>query len=129
MKNQMAKKSNQLIPSKREQLRSKERKLAAELEEDANEVESKLESTLKTLAVVGAGAIAAAILYKLVAPEPSKKERKKKKIQPTGSRPSAVTASVVSIALQKLIPLIIEKLTQTNSIKSQNEKAAESPSR
>lgn len=125
----MTKQSNQLIPSKREQLLSKERKLVAELEDEANEVESKLESTLKTLAVISAGVLAATILYKLVTPEAKLKEKKKKKIKASIGKPSAVTASVVSIALQKLIPLAIEKFTKYNSNKSKDEKAAESTSR
>lgn len=125
----MKKNSNQLIPSKREELLSKERQLMAKLEDEANEVESKLESTLKTLAVISAGVIAATILYKLVAPEPKIKEGKKKKVRVAGSKPSAVTATVVSMALQKLIPLAIQKFTQANSKKTKNEKAAESTSR
>ncbi|WP_422361352.1 hypothetical protein [Reichenbachiella sp.] len=124
----MTKQSNQLIPTRREQLLSKERKLVADLEDEANEVESKLESTLKTLAVVSAGVLAATILYKLVTPEPKVKE-KKKKVKASTSRPSAVTASVVSIALQKLIPLAIEKFTKYNSNNTKDEKAAESTSR
>lgn len=125
----MKKTSSQLIPSKREELLSKERKLMAELEDEANEVESKLESTLKTLAVISAGVIAAAVLYKLVAPEAKIKEGKKKKVKVATSKPSAITASVISTALQKLIPLAIQKFTQANSKKTENEKAAESTSR
>lgn len=123
----MTKQSNQLIPSKREQLLSKERKLVAELEDEANEVESKLESTLKTLAIIGAGVLAASLLYKLVSPEPNAKE--KKKVKASAGRPSAVTASVISMALQKLIPLAIEKFTKYNSKNANDEKAAESTSR
>ena len=102
--------------------------MVAELEDEAHEVESKLESTLKTLAVISAGVLAATILYKLATPEPKTKE-KKKKIKSGTSRPSAVTASVVSIALQKLIPLAIEKFTKYNSNNSKDEKAAQSTSR
>ncbi|WP_420582390.1 hypothetical protein [Reichenbachiella sp.] len=124
----MTKQSNQLIPSKREELLSKERELVAKLEDEAKEVESKLENTLKTLAVISAGVLAAAILYKLVAPEPNIK-KKKKKFKASGNKPSAITASVVSIALQKIIPLAIEKFSKYNSKNAKDEKAAESTSR
>lgn len=123
------KNSNQLIPSKRERLLSKERKLVAELESDAAEVESKLESTLKTLAVVSAGVLAVAIIYKLVTPESEEKPSKKSKTKTASGKPSAVTASVVSLALQKLIPLAIEKFTKVKSKNAQDEKVAQSTSR
>lgn len=123
------KNSSQLIPSKRERLLSKERKLVAELESDAAEVESKLESTLKTLAVVSAGVLAVAIIYKLVTPESEEKPSKKSKIKTASGKPSAVTASVVSLALQKLIPLAVEKFTKVKSKNAQDENVAQSTSR
>lgn len=117
------------IPSKREQLLSQERALMADLESDAAEVESKLESTLKTLAIVSAGVLSVTILYKLLSPAPSPKEIKRKKLKSSGSKPSAVTASVVSIALQKLIPLAIEKFAKIKSKNAEDEKVAEPTSR
>ncbi|MEP2025201.1 MAG: hypothetical protein ABJH98_16990 [Reichenbachiella sp.] len=125
----MMKSSSLEIPSKREQLLSKERKLVAELESDATEVESKLESTLKTLAIIGAGVLAVTILYKLATPESTTKKGKKKESKSSSSKPSAVTASVISIALQKLIPLAIEKFAKLNSKNAKDEKAAESTSK
>ncbi|SMD33993.1 hypothetical protein SAMN04488029_1782 [Reichenbachiella faecimaris] len=112
------KKSSQVIPTKREQLLSKERQLAAALENEATEVESKLASTLKTLAVISAGVLAVTILFKVVAPESTVKTGKKKKIKETNGKPSPLTASVISIGLQKLIPLVIEKFFSLNSKKT-----------
>lgn len=129
MKTQRMKNINTMIPSKRKQLQSQERKLATELENDAADLESKLESTLKNLAIIGAGALSAVILYKLIATEPAQKELKKKHKKTTHSKPSAVTASVVSLALQKLIPLAIEKFVNSKSKSYQDEKVAPSTSK
>lgn len=115
-----------IIPSKRQQLQSQERKLVAELETEAIQVESNLQSTLKTIALVGAGILAATVIYKLATPEEPAAKKKKKG---TNGKPSAVTASVISMALQKLIPLAIEKFATLNSKKTQDEKAAETTSR
>lgn len=125
----MMTKSKSIIPNKREQLLSKERKLVAELESDATEVESNLQSTLKTLAIIGAGVLAATIIYKLASPESSSKKAKKKKLKGNNGAPSAITTSIVSMALQKLLPFAIEKFSTLNSQTRKNETAAEKTSR
>lgn len=113
------------IPIKRAQLLSKEQKLMSELESEATEVESKLQSTLKILGIIGAGVLTATIIYKLSTPDTPSKKTKKNKNKGTNGRPSAVTASVISIALQKLIPLAIDRFSQITSKTSKDEKAAE----
>jgi len=117
------------IPSQRELLLSKEKKLVAELESEATVVESNLQSTLKKLAIVGAGVLTVAILYKLVAPDTPSKKTTKKRVNATTGAPSAITASVISMALQKLLPLAIEKFSAFNSKTQKNETAAEKTSR
>lgn len=117
------------ISNKRDELLSKEKKLIAALESEATQVESNLQSTLKTLAIVAAGALAVTIIYKLTTPNKPTDYNNKKNIKGAHGKPSAITASVISIALQKLLPLAIEKFTSLNSKNQKNEKAAETTSR
>ncbi|UXX80757.1 hypothetical protein N7E81_06545 [Reichenbachiella carrageenanivorans] len=118
------------ILDKRELLLSEEKKLMAHLENEASTLETQVENSLKTLAVIGAGVIAVTLLYKLIAPSSSPKTKtKRSKDKKATSRPSAVTTSVISIAIQKLLPLAIEKISMLNSKSQKDEQAAESTTR
>lgn len=117
------------ILNKREQLLSEEKKLMANLENEASVLESQVEHSLKTLAVVGAGLVAVTLLYKLLTPGSSKTKGKTSSSKKTSSGPSAMTASVISIALQKLLPLAVEKFAKLNSKSPKDEQAAESTTR
>lgn len=94
------------------------------LETEAIEVETKLQSSLKILGVIGAGLIAATIIYKLTQPESPKKKQKTDLVNKSNGGPSPITASVISMALQKLIPLALNKFSNLNSKNQKNEKAA-----
>lgn len=120
------------IALKRVRLQSEEKKLATHLEKEATDLESAVQSGLKKLAVVGAGLLVATVLYKLLdsgQQKPSSNKVGKKKKTTLVSAPSPMTASVVSLVLQKLLPLAINKFSSINSKKPKHEQAAESTSK
>lgn len=124
--------NKQEIKAKRLQLLSKEEQLIADLEERTAELESSVFSGLKTLSIIGGGVLAVGLLYKFFNSDDSaQKEKKndKKKNKVSNATPSPVTASVISLALQKLLPLAIEKFSSLNRKDQKNEQTTESTSR
>ena len=124
--------NKQEIKAKRLQLLSKEEQLIADLEKRTAELESSVFSGLKTLSIIGGGVLAVGLLYKFFDSDDSaQKEKKnnKKKNKVSNGTPSPVTASVISLALQKLLPLAIEKFSSLNRKDQKNEHTTESTSR
>lgn len=116
--------SKENLDVRRLQLQTEEKKLVADLEEETLELESTVRSSLKTLAVIGGGLLTVTVLYKLFASEdatdkPKKGDKKKNKT--TYSAPSQVTASILSLAMQKLLPLAIEKFSSFKRKDANNE--------
>ncbi|MEO9965174.1 MAG: hypothetical protein ABJF11_05275 [Reichenbachiella sp.] len=122
---------NKAIEEKRKRLQSEEKKIAADLEQETVVLESKVQSGLKTLAIAGAGLLTAIALYKLIASDDEKPKEKKseKRKKVTSSMPSPITASVISLVIQKLLPLALEKISSFNSKDTKNEHATKSASR
>lgn len=106
---------------------SKEQALMSALEKETIELEKSLQNTMKTAAIVGLGVAGVVLLYKILSPE--KKKTKPIRSSTSGGTTSAVTASIVSVALRKLIPMAIEKLTAPTSKDHKNEPTAPSTSR
>ncbi|MEO9805601.1 MAG: hypothetical protein ABJF04_20240 [Reichenbachiella sp.] len=124
--------NKQEIKAKRLQLLSKEEQLIADLEKRTAELESSVFSGLKTLSIIGGGVLAVGLLYKFFdSNDSAQKEKKndKKKNKVSNATPSPVTASVISLALQKLLPLAIEKFSSLNRKDQKNEQTTESTSR
>lgn len=90
---------------------SKEQELMDALEKETLDLEKSLQNTMKGAAIAGLGLAGVLLLYKILSPERKKEKSKQIKKSMSGVATSAVTASIVSVALRKLIPIAIEKLT------------------
>ncbi len=125
-------KDKRSVLDKRKQLLLEERGLVAALEKETAELESGIHKSLRTMTVIGTGVLAAVALYKLFKtgkPGQLRNKARQGKNKVANGDPSAVTASVISVALQKLLPLAIEKISTLNSKGQKHEKAAGSTSK
>lgn len=103
------------ILQRRNRLKSEEKKLVSELEENTVALESSLKSSLKTLAIIGAGALTVTAIYYLLSDnndDNGSEKKKSKKSAVVKNPPSPITASIITTIIQKLLPLALEKFSK-----------------
>ena len=125
-------KQNNQVDQLRSELRSKEKELLAEIDQESSKLEYQFQKGLKGAAIIGVGLVIGVAIFKFfeedkVDGEVAKAETQKQQKSKTSSSivPSGMAASIIGFALQKLIPLAIDKLTNQKT----NEHSAESAGR
>lgn len=115
--------STKEILQRRTRLKSEEKKLASELEDGTVALESSLKSSLKTLAMISAGALTLVAIYHLLSSEDDEEKEKKQKevkVPSKKSQPSPITAAIFTTIIQKLLPLAIERFSKASGNEKKN---------
>lgn len=95
----------------RSRLKKRESSLRANIEDQTSRIEGLINNNLTKVAIIGAGALTAYVLFKSLSSNGSQKKNKGRKNSKFGGvRKSEITQKILSTALKTAIPVIIDKI-------------------